>query len=123
MSCQVVGIWHWVGLERCMLNDTAPMPLARSATAAVGRPLRRLEALSALGACGERYTWRHFDLLVTLGGLWIAQDDWLPELGEADPIPAEWRGVLTLCRELGYHDLGEPMYDSSTGTWIWSVLS
>lgn len=109
------------------MSITAPMPMlalpAQRSPVETDARRRRREALRSVGAVGDRYVWPHFTLVVTLGGLWIAQDDYFPANGEEDPIPAEWRDVLRFARSFGCRDVGEPWYDTQLSVYVWIVLS
>lgn len=109
-----------------------PAPVADRAMVWTDRRSRRMDALRArVAQHGEyhispncaRYVWPHFTLVATMGGLWIAQDDFPPPVGGVDPLPEEWREVLRFARDLGYGDPGEPMYDEATGVYLWVLSS
>lgn len=114
------------------MQHTAPLPRLEDKPTGLSVPgegqrldcpkHRRREVLYALGAQGQHYVWPHFTLMVTWGGLWVAQDDYFPPEGEPDPIPAEWREVLELCRQFGYWNLGEPLLEPTADVFVWTVL-
>ena len=106
--------------------NTAPLPVLPDISIPLGRRFdtsrSRGQALSDAGAIGYRYGYMFYDVVVGNTGIWIAQDDCLPEdPGDYDPVAAEWREVVTLAREFGYRDLGEPAYDTLLGVWVWFV--
>lgn len=103
---------------------TVPMPVVSDAL------LRRRAALEAVHADGDVISrWKHFDVILaerrSASGyrrIWVAQDDYFPKPGEEDPIPREWRGVLSLLGGFGFFgDPGEPVYDTVTGVWLWMM--
>jgi hypothetical protein len=81
----------------------------------------RLDALKAMRAVGERHTFTHFDVVIdaAFSICWVAQDDRLPEPGKPDPLAEEWAEVVKLLTDHGYHDLGQPVYDTVSEVWTW----
>lgn len=109
--------------------NTAELPVLRETTGYAAPPApsftatrKRGHALANMGAAGWRYTFLCYDVVVSRGAIWIAQTDWLPENpGDYDYVAAEWPRVIDLARQWGYHDLGEPLYDTVEGVWVWAV--
>lgn len=91
--------------------------------------MARLDALQAIAPDGAGTTWFHFRCYDAVHDsvnrvLYIAQDDWLPQPGETDPIQDEWQEVLAVAGRLGLPDsavIDEPLFDRVTGIWVWVV--
>ncbi len=89
-------------------------------------PMARLDALQVIAPEGAGTTWFHFRCYDAVHDIvnrvvYIAQDDWLPEPGEPDPIQDEWPKVVSLVESLGYRIGHEPYHDEVEDIWLWVI--